>query len=105
MLFESFWQVKFNIIYFTIFRAPYNILVLNGCYCRKFKQIAKIWLGRKNLLTSQCVHTWANNTGYISYIGIKNLFKSYHILEINMGLMSHVILNIKISKHGILLSF
>jgi hypothetical protein len=105
MLLESSWQVKFNIIYFTIFRASCNILVLSGCYGKKFKQIAKIWFGRKILLSSQCVHTWANNTGYTSYIGIKNLLKSYHILEINMGLMSHVILNIKISKHGSLLSF
>jgi hypothetical protein len=30
---------------------------LSGFYCMKSKQIAKIWFGRKNLLSSQCVHT------------------------------------------------
>ncbi len=76
---------------------------LNGFYCKKFKQIAKNWFGRKNMLSSQCVHTLANNTGYTTYIGIKNLLESYHIIEMNMGLMSNVILNIKLSKHGRLL--
>jgi hypothetical protein len=78
---------------------------LSGFYCRKFKQIAKNWFGRKNLLKFQCVHTWANNTSYISYIGIKTFLGSYYVIEVNMGFMSHVILDIKISKHGRLLCF
>jgi hypothetical protein len=32
----------------------------------KFKQIAKLRFGRKNQLSPQCVHTWANSTGYTS---------------------------------------
>jgi hypothetical protein len=127
LIIESFFQSKLNKIkiknyikiwgrfscclkalcksYLIIFISKFSELLvrywfLNVCYCKKFKQIAKIWFGRKNMLSSQCVHTWANITGYTSYIGIINLLESYHIIEVNMGLMSHVILNIKISKHG-----
>ncbi len=37
---------------------------LSGFCSWKFKQITKIGFARKNQL-SQCVHTWANSTGYI----------------------------------------
>jgi hypothetical protein len=30
-----------------------------------FAKIARIGFGRKNQLSPQCVHTWANGTGYI----------------------------------------
>jgi hypothetical protein len=36
---------------------------LSGFFCWKFKQITKIRFGRKNQLSPQCVHTWANGTG------------------------------------------
>ncbi len=32
--------------------------------CWKFKKIAKIGFGKKNQLSAQCVHTWANDTCY-----------------------------------------
>jgi hypothetical protein len=41
---------------------------LSGFCCWKFKQIAKIGFGRKNQLRTQCVHTWANSTGYHYYL-------------------------------------
>jgi hypothetical protein len=30
-------------------------------------KLQKIGFGRKNELSPQCVHTWANNTGYTSH--------------------------------------
>jgi hypothetical protein len=41
-------------------------LFLSGFCGWKFKQIAKIGFGRKNQLNPQCVHTWANDIGYIN---------------------------------------
>ncbi len=38
----------------------------NGFCCWKFKQIAKLKFGKKNQLSPQCVHTWANSTSYTS---------------------------------------
>jgi hypothetical protein len=39
---------------------------LKGFGFWKFKKIAKIGFGRKNQLSPQCVHTWANGIGYIN---------------------------------------
>ncbi len=47
-------------------------LFLSGFYCWKFKQITKIEFGRKNQLSPQCVHTWANSTSYTNISGVIN---------------------------------
>jgi hypothetical protein len=41
-------------------------VILNEFCCWKFKQIAKIEFASKIQLSPQCVHTWANGTGYTS---------------------------------------
>ncbi len=87
VLLESPWQVRFNRVYFTIFRAKvWKILIFSEFCCWKFKQIEKLEFGRKNqcwthnvftflnleifnsenLKNKECVHTWANGTSYIS---------------------------------------
>ncbi len=67
VLLESPQRVRFNKVYFTIFRAKvWKILILSGFCCWKFKQITKIGFGRKNHLSSQHVHTWADSIGYTS---------------------------------------
>jgi hypothetical protein len=38
----------------------------SGFCCWKFFLISKIVFGRKNQLSPQCVHTWANGTRYTS---------------------------------------
>ncbi len=65
VLLESLQWVRFNRVYFTIFKAKvWKILILSGFCCWKFKQIAKIGFRRKNHLSSQRVHTWADSIGY-----------------------------------------
>jgi hypothetical protein len=61
---------RFNRVYFSIFRAKvWKIFFwLSGFCCWKFKQIAKIELGRKTQLSPQCVHIRANGTGYTNLI-------------------------------------
>jgi hypothetical protein len=46
-----------------------------GRYCfwvdfvaRNSKKLQKNWFGRKNQLSLQCIHTWANGIGYISLL-------------------------------------
>ncbi len=38
----------------------WKTLICEWILLLKFKQITKIGLGRKNQLSPQCVHTWAN---------------------------------------------
>jgi hypothetical protein len=87
VLLESPWQVRFNRVYFTIFRAKvWKILIFSEFCCWKFKQIEKLEFGRKNqwwtlnvftflnleifnsenVKNTECVHTRAKGTSYIS---------------------------------------
>jgi hypothetical protein len=52
---SQFWELRCGRYWF-----------LSAFWCWKFKQIEKIRIGRKNQLSPQCVHTWANSTGYSS---------------------------------------
>jgi hypothetical protein len=68
VLLENLWRAKFNNVYFTIFKAKvWMILFVNVFCCWKFKQIEKNGFGKKNQLSLQCVHTWANDICYISF--------------------------------------
>ncbi len=56
VILESHWKLRFNRVYFTIFKAKvWKILSFEFC-CWKFKQIGKIGFGRKNQLSPQHVH-------------------------------------------------
>jgi hypothetical protein len=69
VLLENLQQIRFNRVNFTTFRVKvWKILFLSGFCCWKFKQIAKNGFGRKNQLSLQCVHTWANGICYISLL-------------------------------------
>ncbi len=50
---------------------------LSGFCCWKFKKIAKIGFGRKNQLSPQYVHTWANGAGYTSINKSTNFSVTY----------------------------
>jgi hypothetical protein len=78
---KALWRVKFNRVYFTIFRAKVWKVLSFEWLCWKFNQIAKIGFGMKEQLSSQCVHiakftyvknkecvhTWAKGIGYTSH--------------------------------------
>jgi len=64
---ESPWQVRFNRVYFTNFRAKvWKRLIFEWIFgCWKFKQIAENWVRKETLFEpSMCVHTWDNSAGY-----------------------------------------
>ncbi len=67
---ESHRQVGFNRVYFTIFRAKvWKILTFEWILLLKnSNKSQKLGFRRKNQLSSQCVHTWANNIGYTNVI-------------------------------------
>ncbi len=56
---------------------------LSGFCCWKFKQIAKIGFGRKNQLSPQYVHTWANSTSYSSHCENVKLWVSLQFLALH----------------------
>ncbi len=68
VILESPWQVQFNKVYFTIFRAiVWKILIFEWILLLKIqKTYTKFGFGRKNRLSRQCVHIQANGTGYTS---------------------------------------
>jgi hypothetical protein len=73
VLLESPWQVRFNRLYFTIFRAKvwkifkfFFIFVGVDFVAGNSNKLQKLGLEGKISLSPQCVHTWFNGTGYIS---------------------------------------
>jgi hypothetical protein len=69
VLLESFRRVRFNGVYFTIFRAKdvkdINFLVEIQTNLQKLG-----WKEKKNQVSPQCVHTWANGTGYTNIYNV-----------------------------------
>jgi hypothetical protein len=81
---NQIWQLYWNLEVFLVFRKALDesdlIRFISqfwelrcgrywflGAFWRwKFKQITKIGIGRKNQLSPQCAHTWANITFYSS---------------------------------------
>ncbi len=77
VLLESFQSVRFNRIYFTNFKAKvWKYWFFDYICCWKFKQITKFGFEKKNQLSPQCVHTWANNIGYISLYHVNIILRS-----------------------------
>ncbi len=65
MSLESFWQVRFNRIYFTMFEGKvWKIWIFEWILSLKIHQIAKIGFERENQFSLQCVHTYLNLTSY-----------------------------------------
>jgi hypothetical protein len=62
------WWVRFNRVYFTIFRAKVRKILIFWVHfvAENSNFFAKIGFERKNQLSPQFVHTWANGTGYTS---------------------------------------
>ncbi len=57
MLLESLRQVRFNRVYFTIFRAKvWKIMIFEWFLLLGIQTIAKIGFGRKIQLSPECVH-------------------------------------------------
>jgi hypothetical protein len=66
---ESLQQVEFNRVNFTTFRTKvWKIFFLVDFVVENSKKLQKNGSGRKNQLSLQCVHTWANGIGYISLL-------------------------------------
>jgi hypothetical protein len=65
---HGFQRVRFNRHHFTIFRAEVwkDIDFWVDIVARNSNKLQKLGLEHKNQLSPQCVHTWANGTGYTS---------------------------------------
>jgi hypothetical protein len=64
VLLESPWEVRFNRVYFTIFRAKVGKVIffsffLSGFCCWKFKQSAKNWVLKEKSVEPSNVFTFA----------------------------------------------
>jgi hypothetical protein len=69
--------VRFNRVHFTILLRCERYCFLSGFCCWKFTKITKIGFGRKNQLSPQYVHTWANSAGYTSINRSTNFSVTY----------------------------
>ncbi len=60
----------------------------------QFKQIAKMGFGRKNQLSPQCAHTWANGTGY-TLVNYESHYAQQGVCHTHCGLAIYI--NLKVS--------
>ncbi len=94
--------VRFNWVYFTVFRAKvWKVLIFEWIFvAENSKKLQKLGLKGKiswvlnvftlpnleifnseNMKNKECVHTWANGTGYMSAYGYKEVWCVYFVCK------------------------